>query len=178
LNVKFKFRAGEKPPTIKKWVAYSISTAIAVGLIVHFGNRILAYKHADLARDIVCAASKVLPDGQLARLLASLCRTSQDGKISEDEARIILGRTQQLTGKGARLFDNDRHNTDLRARDEVDYAVERWERLNPSPKIDSKLRDEHPDLTESQLCVLSQAERYEEPDGIIGIRYAGMSVCE
>jgi hypothetical protein len=176
--MKFEFHAGKRPPTIKKWVAYSISAAMAISLIVHYGNRILAYKHADLARDIVCAASKVLPDGQLARLLASLCRASQDGKISEEEARIILGRTQQLTGEDAQLFDNDRHNTDLRARDEVDYAVERWERLNPSPKIDSKLRDEHPDLTESQLCVLSQAERYETSDGAIGIRYVGMGVCE
>ena len=74
-------------------------------------------------------------------------------------------------------FDNDRQNTNLRALDEVDFAIERWKLTNPAPKIDDSLRQQLPSLSETQLCVLSQAERYTDGDAI-GIRYAGMSVCE
>jgi len=168
---------GRQKPTIKQWVAYSIGTATAVSLIAHFGNVLLASKHGEFARDLVCSVSKVLPDGDLARLFSSACRASADRKITPDEAKKIVGRAQQVTGKGSEYFDNDYHNTVLRAEDEVDFAVEKWKLLNPSPKIDPELRRQFPLFTEDQLCVLSQAQRYAEP-GLIGVRYVGMEVCE
>ena len=75
------------------------------------------------------------------------------------------------------MFDRDRANTDLRAADEVSYAIEQWERANPGPKINPALRKQFPDFTEDQLCVLSQAERYEDGNAF-GLRYRGMGVCE
>lgn len=121
--------------------------------------------------------SKVLPEGDLARLFSTMCRAVDDRVITPKEAKTALGRAQQATGIASEYFDNDRDNTDLRAEDEVDFAIEGWKRLNPSPKIDKALRREFPLLTEEQLCVLSQAERYTDGDAI-GIRYVGMSVCE
>lgn len=89
----------------------------------------------------------------------------------------MLGRAQQVTGFAPEYFDYDKDNTDLRAKDEVDFAIENWKKLNPSPKIDSALRKQFPTFTEEQLCVLSQAERYTDGNAI-GIRYVGMVVCE
>lgn len=106
-----------------------------------------------------------------------MCRASKDGVITAPEAKTILGRAQQVTGVASKYFDNDYENTDLRAKDEIDFAIEGWKRLNPSPKIDAKLRKQLPNLSEDQLCVLSQAERYVDSDSI-GIRYIGMMVCE
>jgi hypothetical protein len=171
------FHFGRRRPSIKQWAAYSVGTATAVALIVHYGNMLLASKHGEFIRDAICATSKVMPDGHLARLMSTLCRASKDGTITPEEAKTALGRAQQATGAFREYFDNDPENTDLRAKDEVDFAVEGWKRLNPSPKIDPGLRRQFPDMTEEQLCVLSQAERYTDGDAI-GIRYAGMAVCE
>jgi hypothetical protein len=175
--MRFNFHFGRRRPNIKQWAAYSIGTATAVGLIVHYGNMLLASKHGEFIRDAICAASKVVPDGDIARLMSTLCRVSKDGTITPEEAKTALGRAQQATGKFDVYFDNDRENTDLRAVDEVDFAIEGWKRLNPSPKIDPSLRAQHPEMGEEQLCVLSQAERYTDGDAI-GIRYVGMGVCE
>ncbi len=172
-----KFNLGKVRPSTKQWVGYSIGTAAAVALIVHFGNMLLASKHGEFFRDLICSTSKVLPEGDLARLMSSACRASEDGKITPSEAKTMLGRSQQVVGVGSEYFDNDRSNTDLRAKDEVGFAIERWERQNPSPKIDPVLRRQFPSFTEEQLCVLSQAERYVEGNSI-GMRYVGMSVCE
>lgn len=171
------FHFGRQRPTAKQWAVYSIGTAAAVSLVVHFGNVLLASKHGEFVKDLVCSVSKVLPDGDLARLFSSACRAAEDRKITPDEARKVIGRAQQSSGRGSTYFDNDDQNTDLRAEDEVDFAIEGWKRLNPSPKVDPALRRQFPLLTEDQLCVLSQAERYID-EKTIGIRYVGMSVCE
>jgi len=109
-------------------------------------------------------------------VLSTLCRASKDGTITPDEAKTALGRGQQAVGLFREYFDNDRDNTDLRARDEVDFAVERWEQADPSPKPDPALRRRFPSFTSEQLCVLSQADRYVDGSAV-GIRYVGMSVC-
>lgn len=176
-NLRFNFNFGRRRPNIKQWAVYSVTTAATVSLIVHYGNALLSSKHGEFFRDAICAAAKVFPDGDVARALSSACRASKDGVITPDEAKTVLGRVQQTTGKFDEYFDNDSTNTDLRTEDEVDFAIEEWERKNPSPKIDPDLRKQFPDFTEDQLCVLSQAERYTDGDAI-GIRYNGMSVCE
>ena len=160
-----------------EWIIYATTTAGAVALIVFFGNQLLMSKYGDLARDAACSASKAMPENEFSRLLSTFCRAAKDGKITEDEARTILGRTQQVLGSGGVYFDNDRRNTDLRTLDEVDFAIERWKLANPAPKRDDSLRQKLPTLSETQLCVLSQAERYTDGDAI-GIRYVGMGVCE
>lgn len=171
------FHFGRRRPTIKQWAVYSVGTAAAVSLIVSVGNSILSSRHGVLFKDTVCAIGKALPDGDLSRLFRSLCRAVKDGVITPEEAKTALGRAQQATGKFDVYFDNDRENTDLRAKDEVDFAIEEWKRLNPSPKINPAMRRDFPSLTTAQLCVLSQAERYTDGDSI-GIRYVGMEVCE
>lgn len=171
------FHFGRRQPTIKQWAAYSAGTAVAVSLIIWAGNSILSSRHGVLFKDTVCSVGKVLPGGDLSRLFRSLCRAVKDGTITPEEAKTALGRAQQATGRFSEYFDNDPENTDLRAKDEVDFAIEGWKRLSPSPKINQSLRRDFPSLTTAQLCVLSQAERYTDGDSI-GIRYAGMSVCE
>lgn len=161
----------------KGWIIYSVSTAVVISLIVTYGNKLLSSKHGEFFKDAVCSVSRVFPEGQWGRLFGSLCRTAKKGEVSPDDARKLLGRTQQLTGKGNRYFDNDWQNTDARAEDEVDYAIDIWKRTNPLPRIDSNIRRQFPAYTEEQLCVLSQAERYIDGDAI-GIRYIGMSTCE
>jgi len=166
------FSFGKKEKTLKQWVMYSVGTATAVALLSHFGTQLLQSKHGGFVRDAVCSVSRVFPN----RFLSTLCRTAKSEKVSKDDAKTIIGRGQQMTGIASDFFDNDRENTDLRARDEVSFAIEEWERLNPSPKIDPKLRRQFPTFTEEQLCVLSQAERYAD-GAAIGIRYVGMRVC-
>lgn len=175
-NFRIGFIFNKRRPDIV-WAMYTVATATAVSLIVYYGNALLSSKHGEFLRDAVCAAAKVFPDGDVARILSSACRASKDGVITPDEAKIVLGRVQQATGGFDEYFDNDPTNTDLRAEDEVDFAIEKWERENPGPEIDSALREQFPNFTEEQLCVLSQAERYTEGDAI-GIRYNGMEVCE
>lgn len=176
-NFRFNFSFGRRRPNTKQWVAYSVATATAVGLVVYYGNVLLASKHGEFVREAICSVSKVLPDGDLARLMSTLCRASKDGVIDKDEAKTALGRAQQITGKFNEYFNNDTANTDLRVKDEVDFAIEGWERANPGPKFDPDLRKQFPGFTEEQLCVLSQAERYTDGN-TIGIRYFGMQVCE
>jgi len=174
--MKFNFHLGARRPTAKQWVAYSIAVAVAVPLAVHYGNALLRSRHGAFARDAICALSRVLTHAEFARALSTLCRSARDGEITPDEARTAIGRAQQVAGPLREYFDNDRGNTDLRARDEVSFAVEQWERANPSPRIDPALRRQFPSFTEEQLCVLSQADRYVDGNAI-GIRYVGMSVC-
>jgi len=174
----FEFHKGERKKSLKQWVIYSVSAAAAVSLIVHFGNELLKSKHGEFVRDALCSVSKVLPDGKFSRPFGSMCRAAKDGEITPDEARKILGRGQQAVGVFSEYFDKDQSNLELRAEDEVSHAVEMWKRSNPSPRINSALRKTFPQLSEEQLCVLSQAERYEMSDGTLGVRYVGMSVCE
>lgn len=173
----FKFYLGKREKTIKQWVVYSIGTATAVSLVVHFGNVLLASKYGEIFRDAVCSASKVFPDGDIARALSSACQASKDRVITPDEAKKIIDRVAKSTGVATDYFDSDQANLNLRAEDEVAFAIESWKRANLGPKIDPALREQFPDFTEDQLCVLSQAERYTDGDAI-GIRYAGMEVCE
>jgi len=175
--MRFNFRLGARRPIAKQWAAYSVTVAIAVPLAVHYGNALLRSRHGAFARDAICALSRVLTHAELARTLSTLCRATKDGEVTPDEARTAIGRAQQVTGLFREYFDNDRDNTDLRARDEVDFAVEQWERANPSPKIDPALRRRFPSFTEEQLCLLSQADEYVDGNAI-GIRYVGMSVCD
>lgn len=176
-NLRFNFNFGRRRPNIKQWAVYSVTTVATVSLIVHYGNALLSSKHGEFFRDAICAAAKVFPEGDVARALSSACRASKDGVITPDDAKTVLGRVQQTTGKFDEYFDNDSTNTDLRTKDEMDFAIEEWERKNPSPKIEPDLRKQFPDFTEEQLCVLSQAERYTDGN-TIGIRYAGMGVCK
>ena len=172
-NFYFKFHIGRRKPKLKQWAIYSLGTCAAAVLTAHFGTMLLQSERGEFARDLICSASRVFQE----RLLSVLCRTAESGIITEDDARKIIGRAQQAVDAGSELFDNDRVNTDLRAEDEVDFAIEGWGRQNPAPKIDPKLKREFPEMTEEQLCVLSQAERYVDGNAI-GIRYVGMSVCE
>lgn len=174
----FEFHRGERKKSLKQWVVYSVSTAAAVSLVVHFGNELLKSKHGEFVRDALCSVSRVLPDGRFSRLLGSMCRAAKDGAITPDEAKKIIGRGQQVVGVFSEYFDKDQANLELRAEDEVSHAIEMWKRSNPSPKIDSALRKKFPGLNKEQLCVLSQAERYELSDGTLGIRYVGMGVCD
>ena len=174
---RFNFEFGEKKATIKQWVIYSIGSAITVSLMVHFGNLLLKSKHGELFRDTICTMSRSFPDGNLGRWLSTSCRSFKDGKISSDEAKTLLGRTQQVIGLGSKFFDNDQSNTDFRAIDEVNFALEKWEQLNPRPKVNSALRNEFPQFTESELCILSQAESYSDGNAI-GLRYIGLTPCE
>jgi uncharacterized protein YjbJ (UPF0337 family) len=173
MMAQYNFHFGKKEKTLKQWVIYSVSTAVAVSLLSYYGTSLLRSRHGAFVRDALCSVSRVFPN----RLLSSLCRTAKTGRVTEDDAKTIIGRAQQAAGIASDFFDNDRANTDLRAKDEVSFAVEEWKRLNPSPKIDQALRKQHPLLSEAQLCVLSQAERYVDGDAV-GIRYVGMQVCE
>lgn len=171
MDKKSNFRFGRKEITTKQWVIYSLVTATLASLLSHCGTRVLQSRFGDWG---VCELSLKLPDGRWSRLFHILCEASRDKVISEDEARRILDRT----GLGTEYFNRDPVNLERRAETEVSYAIDRWKNSDPSPSIDPELRRQHPDLSHSELCVLSQAERYETPDGGIGIRYVGMSVCE
>lgn len=166
-----------KRPTVGQWVAYSVSIAVAAPLVVHFGNKLLSSRHGAFARDAICAVTRVLPNGDLARLFSTVCRAAKDGKITTEEARSALDRGAKAAKISSSFFDNDSYNTDIRAQDEVDYALERWKFQNPAPVVSHSLRKQFPSMLEAQLCVLSQAEKYHE-DGSIGLRYVGMGVCE
>lgn len=174
----FEFHREERKKSLKQWVIYSVGAATAVSLVVHFGNELLRSKHGEFVRDALCSVSRVLPDGKFSRLFGSMCRAAKDGIITPDEAKKIVGRGQQVAGVFSEYFDKDQANLELRAEDEVSHAIEMWKRSNPSPKIDPSLRKKFQGLSEEQLCVLSQAERYELSDGTLGTRYVGMSVCD
>ena len=165
---------GCKEITTRQWVIYSLVTATLATLLSHCGTRVLQHRYGNWSRLGVCELSLKLPDGMWSRLFHILCEASRDKVISEDEARRILDRT----GIATEYFNRDPVNLERRAVTEVSYAIDRWKNSNPSPSIDPELRRQHPNLSHSELCVLSQAERYETPDGGIGIRYVGMSVCE
>ena len=165
---------GRKEITTKQWVIYSLVTATLATLLSHCGTRVLQHRYGNWSRLGVCELFLKLPDGMWSRLFHILCEASRDKVISEDEARRILDRT----GIATEYFNRDPVNLERRAVTEVSYAIDRWKNSNPSPSIDPELRRQHPNLSHSELCVLSQAERYETPDGGIGIRYVGMSVCE
>jgi len=171
VNKKSPFHFGRKKITTRQWVVYSLVTATLAALLSHCGTRVLQSRYGDWG---VCELSLKLPDGMWSRLFHVLCEASRDKVISEDEARRILDRT----GIATEYFNRDPVNLERRAETEVSYAIDRWKNSDPPPSIDPELRRQHSDLSHSALCVLSQAERYETPDGGIGIRYVGMSVCE
>jgi hypothetical protein len=166
----FHFHFGRKDITTKQWLKYSLITATLATLLSYCGTLVLQAGHGDWG---LCAVSLKLPDGAWSRFFHTLCEASEDGVITENEARVILDRT----GQAAEYFNRDPVNLERRAGAEVSYAVDRWRYINPSPQIDPGLRRQLPNLSETQLCILSQAETYETPDGVIGIRYVGMDVC-
>jgi hypothetical protein len=174
---KFNFHFGRKDITAKQWLKYSLVTASLAALLSHCGTQVLQSRHGDWVRDGLCAVSLKLPDGVWSRLLHALCEASKDGVITENEARVALDRASQATGESSEYFNRDPANLERRASAEVSYAIDRWKAANPPPQIDPELRRQLPNLSKAQLCVLSQAERYED-GGAIGIRYAGMDVCE
>lgn len=173
----FKIQFGQRLPNVKRWGLRLISTATALFLVSYLGNALLQSKHGNFFRDAICLMSKKFPEGDVGKLLSTMCGMAEDKFISEDEAKIILERAREAANIPREYFNDNQKNTQRRSEDEVRLAVEDWERLNPSPKIDKTLREQFPSLTEEQLCVLSQAERYIDGDAI-GIRYAGMEVCE
>lgn len=173
----FEFRRGEKKKTLKQWVIYSVSTAAAASLLVHFGNELLRSKHGEFVRDALCAVSKATPDGRFLRLFGSMCRAVKDGTITSVEAKKIVGRGQQVTGIASNFFNSDPSNLELRAEDEANHAIDVWKRSNPSPRIPQSFLKSFPGLSEEQLCVLSQAEKYVD-ESAIGLRYVGMEVCD
>jgi hypothetical protein len=170
---QYNFHFGRKEKTLKQWVIYSLGVALAVSLLSYYGTSILKSKHGAFITDLLCSVSKIFPT----RLSNSLCRTARSGEVTADDAKTIVGRIQQVVGTGSDFFDNDPLMTDLRARDEVNFAIEEWKRFDPSPSIDEKLKKQFPQLASEQLCVLSQAERYSDGDAL-GIRYIGMTTCE
>lgn len=176
--MKLNFHFGQKEKTVRQWVVYSVVTASLAAILSHCGTQVLQSRHGDWIRGGLCAAALKLPDGDWSRFFHALCEASKDKVISGDEARKILDRASQTTNLAPDYFNRDPENLERRAVAEVSYAIDRWKAANPSPQIDPKLRSQHPDFSDSELCLLSQAERYETPDGAIGIRYVGMGVCE
>ena len=176
--MKLDFHFGRREITTKQWVIYSAVTAALAALLSYCGTQALQSRHGNLLKDAACTAAMRLPDGAWSRMFHAMCKASEDGRITEEEARKILDRASQATGRSTEYFNRDPDNLNRRATSEVSYAIDRWKVANPSPKISREVKRQFPHLTFSQQCVLSQAERYEEPDGIIGIRYVGMSVCE
>ena len=176
--MKLNFHFGRKEITTKQWVVYSAVTATLASLLSYCGTRALQSRHGNLLKDSVCAVAMRLPDGAWSRMFHAMCEVSKDGRITEEEARRVLDRASQVTGRSTEYFNRDPDNLNRRATSEVSYAIDRWKAANPSPKISQEVKRQFPHLTFSQQCVLSQAEKYEEPGGIIGIRYAGMGVCE
>ncbi len=173
---QFNFQFGKRKTT-KQWAVYAVVTALGSVAIASSLNRILSSPHGEIVTHTVCRIANVFEDNEWSRFFFTLCGSMRKGKVSEEDAKKILGRGQQIAGVGSDFFDNDRGNTDLRAEEEVSHAIHQWKKQNPSPKIDPSLRRDFPTLTTEQLCVLSQAERYTEGTAI-GIRYVGMSVCD
>lgn len=173
---QFNFQFGKRK-TAKQWAVYAVVTAFGSVAIAASLNRILNSPHGEIVTHTVCRIADAFDDGPWSRFFFTVCESMRKGEVTEEDAKKILGRGQQIAGVGSDFFDNDRENTDLRAEDEVSYAIHQWKKRNPSPKIDPVLRRDFPTLTTDQLCVLSQAERYVDGSAI-GIRYVGMSVCE
>lgn len=173
---QFKFQFGKRKTT-KQWAIYAVVTALGSIAIASSLNRVLNSPHGEIVTDTVCRVADVFEDSEWSRFFLTLCESMRKGEVTEDDAKKILGRGQQVVGAGSDFFDNDRDNTDLRTEEEVSHAIHQWKKQNPAPKIDPALRRDFPTLTTEQLCVLSQAERYTDGNAI-GIRYRGMEVCE
>jgi hypothetical protein len=176
--MKLNFSLIGKKITTKEWVVYSTVTAALASLLSYCGTQALQSPHGNFLKDAVCVVAMRLPDGAWSRVFHAMCEVSKDGRITEEEARRILDRTSQATGRFTEYFNRDPDNLNRRATSEVSYAIDHWKALNPSPQISQEVKRQFPHLTFSQQCVLSQAEKYEGPGGIIGIRYVGMGVCE
>lgn len=174
---QFKFQFGKRKKSASQWAAYAVVTALGSITIASSLNHILNSPHGEIVTHTVCRIAKAFDDSEWSRFFLTLCEAMRKGEVSEEDAKKILGRGQQIAGIGSEFFDNDRENTDLRTEEEVSHAIHQWKKQNPAPKIDPSLRRDFPTLTTEQLCVLSQAERYTDGNGI-GIRYIGMSVCE
>jgi hypothetical protein len=171
----FKFHLGKKEKTVRQWAVYALLSSLAASLL----SLLLSSGLGRYVTKLSCEFAYELSNEDISRLLATLCKSGKDGEVTEDEARAIIDRAS----KAARVepvttyLDEDPKNLERRGEEEVDFAVESWRRKNPGPKIDPALRRQFPDFSEEQLCVLSQAERYADGNAI-GIRYAGMGVCE
>jgi hypothetical protein len=185
----YKFQiSGKRKKTITQWAVYSLVTALSASLL----SLVLSSDAGKFLTELSCAIAYEIDNEDFSRLLATLCKSGEDGEVTEEEARAIIDRGSRIVGPDvARDFlDEDLENLERRAEEEVDFAVKRYEALNPQadPKIDESLKRAHPDFSHEQLCVLSQAERGEEDSdgseaqrllgGPISIRYVGMGVCE
>lgn len=185
----YKFQiSGKRKKTITQWAVYSLVTALSASLL----SLVLSSDAGKFLTELSCAVAYEIDNEDISRLLATLCKSGGDGKVTEEEAKAIIDRGSRIVGPNAarEFLDEDSKNLVRRAKEEVDFAVKRYEALNPQadPKIDENLKKAYPDFTFEQLCVLSQAERREEePDkseaqrllgGPISIRYVGMGVCK
>jgi hypothetical protein len=184
----YKFQIGKRKKTIKQWAVYSLVTALSASLL----SLVLSSDAGKFLTELSCAVTYEIDNEDLSRLLATLCKSGEDGEVTEEEARAIIDRGSGAVGLDAArdFLDSDIENLERRAEEEVDFSIRKYEALYPQadPKIDENLKKAHPDFSREQLCVLSQAERREEgPDGSeaqrllggpISIRYVGMGVCE
>jgi hypothetical protein len=187
-DFNFKFRFGKKEKTIAQWVSYSLLTGLSAYLISFFLSSNFGLSLSRLA----CTFTFLTKNPDISRFLASVCVATEDGRVTEEEAKVIADRAARLVSPESvqSFFDEDRKNQERRAEAEVDFAIREFEasRIQTNPKIDKNLKRAHPNLSHEQLCVLSQAERREEgPDGSeaqkllegpISIHYEGMRVCE
>lgn len=171
----FKFHLGKREKTVRQWAVYALLSSLAASLL----SLLLSSGFGRHVTRLSCEFAYELGNGDISRLLATLCKSGEDGEVTESEAKAIIDRASKAAKADpiTTYLDEDQENLERRAEEEVDFAIEEWERKNPSPKIDPGLRKQFPDFTEDQLCVLSQAERYTDGDAI-GIRYNGMEVCE
>jgi len=187
-NFYHKFQIGKKEKTVKQWVVYSVVMALSASLLS------LAFS-SDFGKALTklsCIFAYKVENEDISRLLATICRSGEDGVVTEDEAKAITDRGSKVIGAGSagEFLNEDRENLDRRAEEEVDYAIKKYETQYPQddPVINENLRRAHPDFTFEQLCVLNQAERVEEASdgtqaqrllgGAISLKYVGMKVCK
>lgn len=187
-DFNFKFQFGKKEKTIAQWVSYSLLTGLSAYLITFLLSSNFGL---DLSR-LTCTLTFLTKNPDISRFLASICVATEDEQVTEEEAKVITDRAARLVSPESvqSFFDEDPQNQERRAEAEVDFAVREFtaSQSHADPKIDENLKKNHPNLSQEQLCVLSQAERREEkPDGSeaqrllggpISIHYVGMGVCE
>lgn len=172
----FEFHLGKRKKSIKQWAVYALLSSLAASLL----SLVLSSGLGRHVTRLSCEFAYELDNEDISRLLATLCKSGEDGEVTESEAKAIIDRASKAIKADpvTSYLDEDPENLERRAEEEVDFAVKKYEaEYLRGPKIDENLKKQHPQLTPEQLCVLSQAERYTDGDAI-GIRYVGMEVCE
>ena len=161
---------------MRQWAVYALLSSLAASLL----SLLLSSGVGRELMRLSCSFAYDLGNDDISRLLATLCKSGEDGVVTEEEAKAIIDRAIKAAGPDAarEFLEEDPENLERRAVEEVDFGVRRYEALyDDSPKIDAALRKQFPEFTEEQLCVLSQVERYMDGDAI-GMRYVGMRVCD